>query len=166
MIVGVIAEFMIAGSLCLFLKTKETSFRGTRKIIRLLILYAVNRCLLSSVFLTLEVAMIGSKPSTFYYMAIEFIVGKFYVASILATLNARPVESAATRTPMNRAAGHMLDTRLTWIAQTDKDHSRTASKEEDPSISIENRFTPFSSPKKPAEPLGVHVTIHEQVNVV
>ncbi|KAH6893692.1 hypothetical protein BKA70DRAFT_1440470 [Coprinopsis sp. MPI-PUGE-AT-0042] len=49
LIAGVIGEFMIAGSLCTLLRGKVTEFKGTRRIIALVIIYAINRCLLSSI---------------------------------------------------------------------------------------------------------------------
>ncbi|KAH6893662.1 hypothetical protein BKA70DRAFT_1571459 [Coprinopsis sp. MPI-PUGE-AT-0042] len=66
-IAGVVAEFMIATCLCILLKGRETRFKGWE-----------------------------TKSETFYYMAIDFIVGKLFVASILATLNARPLDLASS----------------------------------------------------------------------
>ncbi|KAH6893703.1 hypothetical protein BKA70DRAFT_1233432 [Coprinopsis sp. MPI-PUGE-AT-0042] len=45
---AVVAEFLIATCLCIFLKEKETGFTGTRKVVRAIIFYAINRCLLTS----------------------------------------------------------------------------------------------------------------------
>ncbi|KAH6888796.1 hypothetical protein BKA70DRAFT_1572899 [Coprinopsis sp. MPI-PUGE-AT-0042] len=113
-IAGVVAEFMIATCLCILLKGRETRFKGTRKIISLLIFYAINRCLLSSAFLTLEAVLMETKSETFYYMAIDFIVGKLFVASILATLNARPLDLASSNVnvpsmPSNRGTVYAVE---------------------------------------------------------
>ncbi|KAH6893724.1 hypothetical protein BKA70DRAFT_835392 [Coprinopsis sp. MPI-PUGE-AT-0042] len=126
-VAGVIAEFLIAGCLCIFLKERASDFKGTRKVIRQVLFYAINRCLLSSIFLTVEVALMETKSATFYYMALEFIVGKLYVASVLATLNARPVETPAPRISFIRATVHAVDyaSRQTGATETNGCHLTT-----------------------------------------
>ncbi|KAH6893704.1 hypothetical protein BKA70DRAFT_1536315 [Coprinopsis sp. MPI-PUGE-AT-0042] len=102
-ILAVIAEFLIVVCLCIFLKEKETGFTGTRKIVRAIIFYAINRCLLTS-------NKLETTPNKLYSMALELTVGKLYLASILATLNSRPVESTAPRIrSSNRATVHAVD---------------------------------------------------------
>ncbi|KAH6888795.1 hypothetical protein BKA70DRAFT_57707 [Coprinopsis sp. MPI-PUGE-AT-0042] len=96
--VGVVAEILIAGSLCILLHGKETGFEGTKRLIKIIIIYAINRCLLTSSFLTLEVVLIETTPKAFYYIAIELIVGKLYVTSVLSTLISRPQEQPAAQT--------------------------------------------------------------------
>ncbi|KAH6903794.1 hypothetical protein BKA70DRAFT_1227443 [Coprinopsis sp. MPI-PUGE-AT-0042] len=67
-ITGVIAEFMITACLCIFLKMRETKFRGFWRSTRLY-----------SAFATIEVVLMESKPGAFYYMAVDLIIGKLFV---------------------------------------------------------------------------------------
>ncbi|KAH6893663.1 hypothetical protein BKA70DRAFT_1440445 [Coprinopsis sp. MPI-PUGE-AT-0042] len=96
--VGVVAEILIAGSLCILLHGKETGFEGTKRLIKIIIIYAINRCLLTSSFLTLESRPYRDHAKAFYYIAIELIVGKLYVTSVLSTLISRPQEQPAAQT--------------------------------------------------------------------
>jgi hypothetical protein len=45
---AVLADFAIAGSLCVLLHNRRTIFKGTNNMISTLIIYAINRCLLTS----------------------------------------------------------------------------------------------------------------------
>ncbi|KAH6893691.1 hypothetical protein BKA70DRAFT_1233420 [Coprinopsis sp. MPI-PUGE-AT-0042] len=103
---GVIAEFMISGSLCVLLKGKGTDFTGTRRIVALIIVYAINRCLLTSVCMALEAILMETLPKKFYYIAIDFVLGKFYIISVMSTLVSRPLESPNPRVTTSRTRTH------------------------------------------------------------
>jgi hypothetical protein len=45
---AVLADFAIAGSLCVLLHHRRTPFKRTNNMISTLILYAINRCILTS----------------------------------------------------------------------------------------------------------------------
>jgi hypothetical protein len=88
-IFAVLADFAIAISLCILLHKRRTGFKGTGSLISTLIIYAINRCLLTSAAATAEIIVLAAMPTSFWFLAIDFVVGKLYANSLLATLNTR-----------------------------------------------------------------------------
>lgn len=88
-ITAVLSDILIAGSLCVLLHGNRTGFRGTNALVTMLIIYAINRCLLTSVVAVIEVIVFSLNPDALWYLAIDFVIGKLYANSLLATLNSR-----------------------------------------------------------------------------
>jgi len=85
----VLSDFLIAGSLCVLLHKSRTRFRKTNTIITTLMVYAINRCLVTSVVAIIEMIVYKAMPHSLWYMGVDFVAGKLYVNSFLATLNSR-----------------------------------------------------------------------------
>ncbi|KAI6107477.1 hypothetical protein EDD16DRAFT_1740699 [Pisolithus croceorrhizus] len=85
-----LAEVLITTSLCVLLYDSGTrsSFSSTKRILTTLIIYAVNRCILVLVVALAELITTVELQSA-WSMAIDFVIGKFYANSLLATLNSR-----------------------------------------------------------------------------
>ncbi|TEB20165.1 hypothetical protein FA13DRAFT_1801262 [Coprinellus micaceus] len=88
-ITAVLADVLIAGSLCVLLHGSRTGFRSTDALVTTLIVYAVNRCLLTALMAIIEVIVFSLKSYALWYLAIDFVIGKLYANSFLATLNSR-----------------------------------------------------------------------------
>jgi hypothetical protein len=88
-IFAVLSDILIAGSLCYLLHGSRTGFRRTDALVTTLIVYAINRCLLTSVVAVLEVIVFSVMPNSLWFLAIDFVIGKLYANSLLATLNSR-----------------------------------------------------------------------------
>jgi len=88
-IVTVLSDIFIAAALCILLHGNRTSFRKTNSLITSLITYAINRCVLTSVIAIVEVVVFSLAPHSLWWLGIDFIVGKLYANSLLATLNSR-----------------------------------------------------------------------------
>ncbi|KAL0952970.1 hypothetical protein HGRIS_007181 [Hohenbuehelia grisea] len=86
---AVLSDIVIAISLCVLLHSSRTSFRKTNALVTTLIIYAINRCLLTSVVAVAEVIAFAITPKSLWFLAIDFVIGKLYANSLLATLNAR-----------------------------------------------------------------------------
>ncbi|KAI6106475.1 hypothetical protein EDD16DRAFT_184478 [Pisolithus croceorrhizus] len=88
----VLAEVLITVSLCVLLYdggSRSTAPR-TKRLLNTLIVYAVNRCLLTLLVTVAEVSVLAdpAQPAS-WTMALECIVGKLYANSLLASLNTR-----------------------------------------------------------------------------
>ncbi|EKM76842.1 hypothetical protein AGABI1DRAFT_130862 [Agaricus bisporus var. burnettii JB137-S8] len=88
-LLAVLSDIFIAGALCILLWGSKTGFKSTNNLISKLIIYAINRCLLTSVVAIAEVIAFTVSPKTLWYLAIDFAIGKLYANSLLATLNNR-----------------------------------------------------------------------------
>ncbi|KAF5335009.1 hypothetical protein D9611_009922 [Ephemerocybe angulata] len=86
---AVLADVLIAGSLCVLLHGSRTGFRSTDTIVTTLIVYAVNRCLLTAASAIVEVIVFSLRSYALWYLAIDFVIGKLYANSFLASLNSR-----------------------------------------------------------------------------
>ncbi|TFK59931.1 hypothetical protein BDN72DRAFT_905413 [Pluteus cervinus] len=88
-IFAVLSDITIAGALCILLHGNRTQFKKTNALLNTLIIYAINRCLLTSVVAIVEVIVFCISPNSLWFIAIDFVIGKLYANSLLATLNTR-----------------------------------------------------------------------------
>ncbi|KAF9555960.1 hypothetical protein CPC08DRAFT_765552 [Agrocybe pediades] len=88
-IFAVLSDILIAGSLCYLLHENRTGIRKTDTLVSTLIIYAINRCLLTSVVAVVEVIVFCIMPHSLWFLAIDFFIGRLYANSLLATLNCR-----------------------------------------------------------------------------
>ncbi|KDR86152.1 hypothetical protein GALMADRAFT_132737 [Galerina marginata CBS 339.88] len=86
---AVAGDISIAALLCYLLYGSRTGFRGTDTILTTLIIYAVERCVLTAAAAVIEVIVFSIKPHSLWFVAIDFVVGRLYANSLLATLNSR-----------------------------------------------------------------------------
>ncbi|KAI6158170.1 hypothetical protein BKA82DRAFT_4067986 [Pisolithus tinctorius] len=87
----VVSDIFIAVALCFFLRENSslTIFPRTKQLINILIIYAINRCLLTSLVAIAEVVLWWVNPENSWFMAVDFTIGKLYANSLLASLNSR-----------------------------------------------------------------------------
>ncbi|KAJ3733266.1 hypothetical protein DFJ43DRAFT_245918 [Lentinula guzmanii] len=88
-IFAVLSDVLIAVSLCVLLHENRTGWGKTNTLITTLIVYAVNRCLLTSAVAITEVIVFILHPTSLWFLAIDFVIGKLYANSLLASLNSR-----------------------------------------------------------------------------
>ncbi|KAM5536898.1 hypothetical protein V8D89_009445 [Ganoderma adspersum] len=88
---GVLCDIIITASLCYYLHSSRTGFRSTNSMINKLIVYAVNRGTLTAICQALEmiaiVALVGR--GCFTFVPFNFLSGRLYCNTLLATLNAQ-----------------------------------------------------------------------------
>ncbi|KAJ7708770.1 hypothetical protein B0H17DRAFT_1324896 [Mycena rosella] len=89
--IRVVSDAITAGALCLVLydATIHTLFHGSSKLFKTLIIYAMNRFILTTVVVIVQTSVLLAKPASIWAMVLEFITVHLYVNSLLATLNAR-----------------------------------------------------------------------------
>ncbi|PPQ82308.1 hypothetical protein CVT26_013146 [Gymnopilus dilepis] len=88
-IFAVLSDFMITGALIYLLHGHRTSFRKTNTLVSKLIVYAINRCLLTAIVEIAECIVFSTLTESLWFLAIDFVIGKLYANSLLATLNSR-----------------------------------------------------------------------------
>ncbi|KAI6107873.1 hypothetical protein EV401DRAFT_429151 [Pisolithus croceorrhizus] len=86
----VVAEVLITVALCVILYDggSYSACPRAKRLIKTLITYAANRCLLTSIVVIAELAVNVDRQAV-WTMGLNFIVGKLYTNSLLASLNAR-----------------------------------------------------------------------------
>ncbi|KAI6021793.1 hypothetical protein BKA83DRAFT_408923 [Pisolithus microcarpus] len=87
----VVSDIFIAVALCLLLRENSslTVFPRTKQLLNILMIYAINRCLLTSLVAIAEVVLWAVNPENSWFMAVDFTIGKLYANSLLASLNSR-----------------------------------------------------------------------------
>ncbi|KAF7360361.1 hypothetical protein MVEN_00765800 [Mycena venus] len=83
------ADILLALSLCFVLHNHRTTFRRTNSIVDTLIVYAINRCLLTAGTAVVSLLMITLKPESMMYIGPELLFAGLYTNALLATLNSR-----------------------------------------------------------------------------
>ncbi|KAL4068621.1 hypothetical protein V8B97DRAFT_1918706 [Scleroderma yunnanense] len=87
----VISDVLITIALCVLLRKYISHVVSSRirRLINTLVIYAINRCLLTSLAAIAEVTVWSVDPNSSWYTAIDFTIGKLYTNSLLASLNSR-----------------------------------------------------------------------------
>ncbi|RDB18144.1 hypothetical protein Hypma_000508 [Hypsizygus marmoreus] len=88
-VISVLSDIAITAALCILLHGAKSHFRRTNQLLTTIMVYAINRCILTLVVTIAEVIAFAISPHTLWYLAIDFVVGKLYANSLLATLNQR-----------------------------------------------------------------------------
>ncbi|KAI0696991.1 hypothetical protein C8T65DRAFT_729542 [Cerioporus squamosus] len=84
------SDAVTASTLCVVLYDATTAdFRSSVKLVKTLILYAINRFVLTTVLVVIQTIYLIIRPGEIWAMVLEFITVHIYVNSLLATLNAR-----------------------------------------------------------------------------
>ncbi|KDQ53886.1 hypothetical protein JAAARDRAFT_196997 [Jaapia argillacea MUCL 33604] len=86
---GVVADALIAVSLCILLNRNRTGFKKTDSVVSLLMMYTINTGLLTSLCAISTFVTYAVMPNNFIFIALYFILSKLYLNSLLTTLNAR-----------------------------------------------------------------------------
>ncbi|KAK0485214.1 hypothetical protein IW261DRAFT_1591412 [Armillaria novae-zelandiae] len=84
-ITAILSDLLIALGLCFLLQRSRTNFVNTDYLIKILVRYAITRCLMTSLVAVVEVILAPS----FYSLAVDFVIGKLWSNSLLASLNSR-----------------------------------------------------------------------------
>ncbi|KAL4247645.1 hypothetical protein ABKN59_007657, partial [Abortiporus biennis] len=79
----------IAAVLCYQYMKKRTGFKQTDSVLSILMRYAIHTALLTSVLAIASMITFLVKPNTMIFVAFFVILPKFFLNSVLATLNAR-----------------------------------------------------------------------------
>ncbi|KIP11084.1 hypothetical protein PHLGIDRAFT_125189 [Phlebiopsis gigantea 11061_1 CR5-6] len=82
-------DLIIAASFYVMLHPYRSGFRRTSSVIRLVILYTINTCALTSVFAILSVVLYAAIPTSFIGFATAMQLPKLMLNSLLAVLNSR-----------------------------------------------------------------------------
>ncbi|KAH8989850.1 hypothetical protein EDB83DRAFT_1098090 [Lactarius deliciosus] len=86
---SVVADILIAVSMCWFLYHKRTGFARTDSVIMTLMTYSVHSGVLTSVLTCAVLISFAAASSSMYWQIFFWPMGKFYANSLLAMLNSR-----------------------------------------------------------------------------
>ncbi|KAF8645854.1 hypothetical protein AX16_007512 [Volvariella volvacea WC 439] len=86
---GVVADVLIAGSLCILLYKNHTGFQRADSLVNILIIYSINTGLLTTICAAGCFITFAIWPYEFIFMGIYFSLGKLYLNSLLGLLNSR-----------------------------------------------------------------------------
>ncbi|OJA08710.1 hypothetical protein AZE42_08887, partial [Rhizopogon vesiculosus] len=88
-ITTILSDICITVALCVLLHGNRSPIIETNVLVNTLIVYAINRCLLTSIMSVAEIIVSTTSPNSLWFMAIDFVIGKLYTNSFLASLNSR-----------------------------------------------------------------------------
>jgi len=120
---AVLSDVCITAALCVLLYGRRGIFRRTHAIIDTLIVYAINRCLLTSAVAIIEVIVFSTSPNSLWFIAIDFVIGKLYANSFLASLNSRKTIRGRGLDSDTDSSGQINTvhlSRLRWSASDDE----------------------------------------------
>ncbi|KAF8576681.1 hypothetical protein K439DRAFT_1397162 [Ramaria rubella] len=89
LIASLAADILITASLSYYLQVGRTGHSQTEYLIKKLLIYTINRGILTGLAAFLELVLYLASPSTFLFIGVHFITSKLYTVSFLATLNIR-----------------------------------------------------------------------------
>ncbi|KAJ7470781.1 hypothetical protein FB451DRAFT_1559371 [Mycena latifolia] len=92
-------DVVLAASLCLVLNSHRSQFSNTNSMVNTLIIYAVDRCILTATAALIELLALSLHPDSMWYVGAEFTVVGLYSNSLLSSLNSRRrIREGANRT--------------------------------------------------------------------
>ncbi|PIL34889.1 hypothetical protein GSI_02676 [Ganoderma sinense ZZ0214-1] len=86
---SVLCDVLIVAALSYYLHSKRTGFKRTNSMIDRLIIYAVNRGVLTTICQAGHLIAYVALPGRFIFLAFALLEGKLYTNTFLATLNAQ-----------------------------------------------------------------------------
>ncbi|KAI0769517.1 hypothetical protein BC629DRAFT_1595841 [Irpex lacteus] len=97
------SDIAIMVSLCLALLKRQSKIRKSHSVIRMLILFSVNTCVLTSSVGIAALLTNALSPSTFFWQGLDGILPKLMLNSLLAVLNSRDLmrSKAASDSPVS-----------------------------------------------------------------
>jgi len=89
--IRLVSDAITATALCVVLydATSRSIFRGSNRLFKTLIVYAMERFILTTVVVIVQTIVLIAKPTSIWAMVLDFVTVHLYVNSLLATLNAR-----------------------------------------------------------------------------
>ncbi|KAG0701645.1 hypothetical protein DFH29DRAFT_1000054 [Suillus ampliporus] len=109
-VAAVLSDVLIAITLSVLLHGNRSPVVETNALVNTLIVYAINRCLLTSAVAVAEVIMFAISPKSLWFLAIDFVIGKLYANSLLASLNSRSALRGRTRHSQNDSTSFHVNT--------------------------------------------------------
>jgi len=85
----VLADILIATSICVLLYHSRSGFKSSDSLVNTLMLYSINTGMLTSFCAMACCITFAIWPRTFVFMGIYFVLSKLYINTILAVLNTR-----------------------------------------------------------------------------
>ncbi|KAI0729738.1 hypothetical protein C8Q72DRAFT_827620 [Fomitopsis betulina] len=89
LLLDVVCDSLIASSMIYFFRRKRTMFRSTRMALDLMITYALNTCLLTTVFTVVTLVLWYVATDTLIYSPFYWVLVRLYSCSLVSTLNTR-----------------------------------------------------------------------------
>ncbi|KAJ6457685.1 hypothetical protein C8R45DRAFT_943133 [Mycena sanguinolenta] len=86
---ALVGDILITVALCWRLNSSKGGLQSTNKVLNYLIITAINRGVLTMISAALNLILFSTESGTFYFMLWILLGGKFYMNSMLATLNTR-----------------------------------------------------------------------------
>ncbi|THV01099.1 hypothetical protein K435DRAFT_854073 [Dendrothele bispora CBS 962.96] len=88
-IIRVLSDTLTTVALCIVLFDSRTGFSQSLKLIKTLMIYAMERFALTTVVVVVQTIVLIAKPTSIWAMVIEYVAPQIYTNSFLATLNSR-----------------------------------------------------------------------------
>ncbi|KAJ3537617.1 hypothetical protein NM688_g6655 [Phlebia brevispora] len=102
-----LADAIIAVSLCIILVRMRTGLRSSDTLVQALVMYSVNTGLMTTICVFLSLVTYLTLPNTLAFLACYFVLSKIYVNSLLGALNARSKMQASPRQAQGAPNGQL-----------------------------------------------------------
>ncbi|TBU23959.1 hypothetical protein BD311DRAFT_810372 [Dichomitus squalens] len=151
---GVVADVLIAGSMCYLLAKRRTGFTRTDSIVRVLMMYSINTGALTSMAALLTLLCYASMPNNFIFIAFYFVLPKLFLNSLLATLNARqPLRESNSGGMVSFPLSATTNSRLSFSAGRPQFTQSLTSRDDQRNLQIQIQTT--TDTKTDPDPHGV-----------
>ncbi|KAJ7488069.1 hypothetical protein FB451DRAFT_1226352 [Mycena latifolia] len=88
-VASILCDTLVTGGLCWRLHISRTGIQATNNLLNYLIIFAINRGILTRITTILQIILFFARPNTFYFFAMIWLSSKLYMNNMLATLNTR-----------------------------------------------------------------------------
>ncbi|TFK68032.1 hypothetical protein BDN72DRAFT_898468 [Pluteus cervinus] len=88
---GVLTDFIIAVTLCYYLRKLRTGYTESDSLVSTLTIYTINTGVITSAISLTTLILYNVYPTKFLFMGTYFVLSKFYAISFICTLNTRRI---------------------------------------------------------------------------
>lgn len=145
-----VADSLIALSLCYFLHRSRTGIKKTDSLITVLIMYTINTGLLTAIDAIAGLVLYAIMPDNLIYVAFYLQLSKLYLNAYLATLNAREGLRGRTDEVVSIHLSELANSRGTYPTQSGRSAISTM-----PATPVDSK----------AEPLSIMVSTEVETNL-
>ncbi|RPD65458.1 hypothetical protein L226DRAFT_530957 [Lentinus tigrinus ALCF2SS1-7] len=149
---GVVADVLIAVSMCVLLAKRRTGFSRTDSMVRVLIMYSINTGALTSICAMLCLLTYANMPNNFVFIAFYFVLPKLFLNSLLATLNARrPLRETNSGAMVSIPLSTTSNSRMSFSSRSPYSHSRGGHEDQ---LNLEVQVQTITDTKTDPDPHG------------
>lgn len=126
-LLAVLSDVSIAIALIIHLRSRRSDFEVMNSVINKAITFALTRCIVVSFAAICRLIVFAAMPGNFWFVAMDFSMGKLYANSLLALLNSRRPSHSTQNTSSTLGSDDPMFTTVMHLSAMNSSHGASES---------------------------------------